>query len=55
MDVIYQVIALHRIYPGEVLLVAAVLAIVPYLLLRGPINRMIQYFTGRKSVSQQID
>ena len=55
MDVIYQVIALHRIYPGEVLLVAAGLAIVPYLLLRGPINRMIQYFTHRKSASQQID
>jgi hypothetical protein len=42
MDVIYQIIALHRIYPGEALLVAAGLAIVPYLLLRGPINRMIQ-------------
>lgn len=55
MDVIYQVIALHRIYPGEVLLVAAGLAIVPYLLLRGPINRMIQYFTRRKSGSQHID
>jgi hypothetical protein len=27
------------------------LAIVPYLLLRGPINRMIQYWTHRQSVS----
>jgi hypothetical protein len=54
MDIIYQIIALHLIYPGEALLVAASLAIVPYLLLRGPINRMIQYFTRCKSVSQHI-
>jgi hypothetical protein len=52
MDVIYQLIALHFIYPGEVLLVAVSLAILPYLLLRGPINRMIQFCTRRNSVSQ---
>lgn len=51
MDAIYQIIALHLIHPGELLLVAAGLAIVPYLLLRGPINRMIQYYTHRHSVS----
>ena len=51
MDVIYQIIATRRIYPGEVLLTAAGLAIVPYLLLRGPINRMIRYCTRRKPLS----
>ena len=51
MDAIYQIIALHLIHPGELLLVAAGLAIVPYLLLRGPINRMIQHYTHRHSVS----
>jgi hypothetical protein len=43
LDVIYQLKVIHRIYPGETLIVAVGLAIVPYLLLRGPINRLIQF------------
>jgi len=41
LDVIYQLIK-HRwtVYPGEAALVAIILAIVPYLLIRGPINRI---------------
>jgi hypothetical protein len=41
LDVIYQLIE-HRwtVYPGEAALVAIILAIVPYLLIRGPINRI---------------
>lgn len=42
MDVVYQFIALRRFYPVEALVVAAVLAIVPYLLIRGPVNRAAQ-------------
>src|ERR1041384_7584368 len=38
MDVVYQVIVLNWVYPGEVLLIAILLAVVPYLLLRGPVN-----------------
>jgi len=41
LDIIYQVKVFHRLYPGEMLFVALTLAIVPYLLLRGPINRII--------------
>jgi hypothetical protein len=41
LDVIYQVKVYHWFYPGETLLVAIVLAIVPYLLVRGPINRLV--------------
>jgi len=40
LDVIYQLIALRWFYPVEALLVAAVLALVPYLLIRGPVNRI---------------
>jgi hypothetical protein len=40
LDVIYQVIVLHWVYPGELLVVATVLAIVPYLLVRGFANRI---------------
>jgi len=40
LDVVYQCWVLRRLYPGESLVVALVLAIVPYLLLRGPVNRL---------------
>jgi hypothetical protein len=42
LDVIYQLKVHSTIYPGEILIVAFTLAIVPYLLLRGPINRIAQ-------------
>ena len=40
LDAVYQVIALHWFYPGEALIVAVLLAIVPYVLVRGPANRL---------------
>jgi hypothetical protein len=42
LDVIYQLKVTHWVYPGETLTVAILLAIVPYLLLRGPINRLVR-------------
>jgi hypothetical protein len=40
LDVIYQVVVQRFVYPGEALLVALLLAIVPYLILRGPVTRL---------------
>ena len=40
IDVVYQFIVFRWFYPGEALVVAFVLAIVPYLLVRGPVNRI---------------
>ena len=40
MDAIYQLIVVRWIYPLELIVVALTLAFVPYLLLRGPINRL---------------
>jgi hypothetical protein len=40
IDAIYQFIVFRWFYPGEALVVAFVLAIVPYLLVRGPVNRI---------------
>ena len=40
LDVVYQIIVLRFVYPGEALIVAFVLAIVPYLILRGLVNRL---------------
>ena len=40
MDVIYQLIVFRWVYPFEVLLVTFILAALPYLLLRGIVNRL---------------
>jgi hypothetical protein len=40
IDVIYQLIVLKGLRPIEGLLIAALLAIVPYALIRGPVNRI---------------
>ena len=40
LDVIYQIIVLKFVYPGEAIYVAFVLAIVPYLILRGLTTRL---------------
>ena len=40
LDVIYQVMVLKFIYPGEALYTAFVLAILPYLILRGLVTRI---------------
>lgn len=40
LDVVYQTIALHFVYPGEAILVAFILAIVPYLILHGLASRL---------------
>ncbi len=42
MDVIYQLIVVGWIYPFETLAVAILLAVVPYLVIRGPVNRLVR-------------
>ena len=40
LDVVYQIVELHTVYPGEVIFVGFVLAILPYVLLRGLVSRL---------------
>jgi len=40
IDAIYQYIVFRWFYPGEAIMVAAILALVPYILLRGLVNRI---------------
>jgi len=40
LDVIYQVIVFRWVYPLQSLVVAALLAFVPYVLVRGPVTRL---------------
>lgn len=49
MDGIYQAIVLKTFYPGEMTIVAVLLAFVPYLLLRGPFARIARWWMSRHS------
>jgi len=49
MDLIYQYIAFDTFHPAEAVIVAVVLAFVPYLLLRGPVARIARWWLGDES------
>lgn len=49
LDVIYEIIAFRWVYPGQVLIVAATLAIIPYLIIRGPVTRIARRYLDRNS------
>ena len=42
LDVVYQLIVVRWVYPLETLIVATTLAIVPYVLLRGVVGRLVR-------------
>lgn len=44
LDVLYQWKVGSPIYPGETLIVALLLAVVPYVVMRGPVNRIVRMF-----------
>ncbi len=50
LDAIYQGIVLHYFYVGEAIIVAIVLAIVPYVLLRGIVTRLARNRLGPPDV-----
>jgi hypothetical protein len=49
MDLIYQLIVERWFYPGEAIIVAIVLAVVPYLILRGIVTRLVRRFRRQPS------
>jgi hypothetical protein len=48
LDVVYQIVVLRFMYPGETIIVAFVLAIVPYLILRGLVTRLASRLAPKK-------
>ena len=46
MDAIYQYMVLRRFYLGEALVTVFVLAVLPYLLIRGPVDRIARRGNG---------
>ena len=51
MDVIYQLIVLKWVYPLELILVAILLAVLPYVLIRGPVNRVVSRLRRKREVT----
>ena len=49
MDTIYQIKEFGTFYPGEAVLIAIALAFVPYLLLRGPIERIAHWWLASRA------
>ena len=45
MDGIYQFISVRWFYPGEAVIVAVVLAVLPYLVFRSVVNRILRHRT----------
>jgi len=43
LDVIYQIVVFRWIYPVQALIIAFTLAIVPYVLVRGPVTRIASH------------
>jgi hypothetical protein len=46
LDVIYEWMVYRSVYPVQALITATVLAILPYLLVRGPVTRIVSRFRG---------
>jgi hypothetical protein len=48
-DIIYQVLVLRTFYPAEAVIIALLLAFVPYVLIRGPVARAARRWRGGTS------
>ena len=55
LDFVYQLIVFRRIYPAEAIDVALLLAIVPYFVLRGPVNRIARLWVspGKRALDRR--
>ena len=47
LDVAYQYLTLHRVRLGPTFVIAILLAFVPYVLIRGPVNRIVRWWRAR--------
>ena len=53
LDVVYQLIVHRGVYSLELLITVVILAIVPYILVRGPISRIARMVFAGRSAAQQ--
>jgi hypothetical protein len=55
LDAIYQLIVQRGVYVLELLIVATSLAVVPYILLRGPVSRIARWLTRGQASDNEGD
>lgn len=53
IDAIYQFVEFKKFYPGEALIIAVVLAVVPYFLIRGPAARVARWWQSRRGADHR--
>lgn len=51
LDVIYQLVEWRTLRPVGALVTAIILAVIPYVLLRGPINRLLRFSRAHRNQS----
>jgi hypothetical protein len=44
IDVVYEFVVFRRVYPIQPFIVALVLAVIPYILIRGPVDRLARRY-----------
>lgn len=52
IDLVYQLRVFGRVHPLELVLVAFLLAVVPYVLLRGPVNRVARRVRSERAADR---
>ena len=52
LDTAYQLLVYRWVYPGQLLTVAVVCAVVPYVLVRGPITRTVRLLLRKRAESR---
>jgi hypothetical protein len=50
LDTVYQLIVFHSFYVVQALIMAVLCAMTPYVLVRGPVTRLIRFVKRRRSV-----
>lgn len=53
IDGVYQFKAFGTFYPGEALIIALLLGFAPYLLIRGPVDRLARRWIARRAVPRE--
>ena len=53
LDSLYQIFVLHEFHPIQAMIVASTLALVPYLIFRGPVNRIRRRWPTRGAMPRR--
>jgi hypothetical protein len=54
LDCLYQIFVLREFHPPQALIVASTLALMPYVILRGPVNRIIRRRESGKASNEWV-